>query len=125
MSDHPKSERPAATGRNATDQNQRTASVPPAEKLSKLRAEFRGDCRVPLGYRLFPGEFLSKRGTAKWVDLIRKATRAGVQIDLVYGEFRRRPNYLIQQNREALACLDNPEAASRWLDDIQPTGVAK
>ena len=33
MSDHPKSERPAATGRNATDQNQRTASVSTAEKV--------------------------------------------------------------------------------------------
>ena len=102
-----------------------TANLPPFEKFRKLRAELRGDCRVPLGYTLFPGEFLSKRGTAQWVDLIRKATRAGVQIDLVYGEFRRRPNYLIQQNREVLACLDNPEAASRWLDDIQRTGGAQ
>jgi hypothetical protein len=104
---------------------QSAASVPPVEKLSKLRADLRGDCRVPLGYRLYPAEFMSKGGTARWIDLIRKATRAGVSIDLVYGQFRHRPNYLIQRNREALACLDNPEAASRWLDDIQSTGGCK
>jgi len=100
-------------------------SVPPAEKFRKLRAELRGDCRVPLGYTIFPAEFLSKRGTAQWIDLIRKAARAGVQIDLVFGEFRRRPNYLIQQNREVLACLDDAETAGRWLDDIQRTGGAQ
>ena len=115
MSDHPKSERPAATGRNATDQTKHAQNLPPAQIFSKLRAEFRGDCRVPLGYRLFPGEFLSKRGTARWIELIRKATRAGVQIDLVYGEFRHSPRYLIQQNREVLACLADADAAERFL----------
>lgn len=93
-------------------------SVPPAEKLRKLRAEILGDCRVPVGYRLFPGEFLSKRSTAQWIDLVRKATRAGVTIDLVYGNFRRRPNYLIHHGGEVLACLGDPEAASRYLAEL-------
>ena len=95
-----------------------TRNVPPAQYFSKLRAEVRGDCRVPLGYQLFPGEFLSKRATAQWIDLIRKAARADVQIDLVYGEFRRRPNYLIQRNREVLACLPDADAAGRYLAEL-------
>ena len=96
-------------------QEQSAANVPPAEKFRKLRAEILGDCRVPVGYRLFPGEFLSKRSTAQWIDLVRKATRAGVTIDLVYGNFRRRPNYLIHHGGEVLACLGDPEAAGRYL----------
>lgn len=114
MSAHQKSESPAATGQFA-EQTKHPRNVPPAQFFSKLRAEVRGDCRVPLGYRLFPGEFLSKRATAQWIDLIRRAARADVQIDLVYGEFRRRPNYLIQRNREVLACLPDAEAAGRYL----------
>ena len=114
MSDKEKAAGVFAPPTTAT-QEQSASNVPPAEKFRKLRAEFRGDCRVPLGYTLFPAEFLSKRGTAQWIDLIRKATRAGVQIDLVWGEFRLRPNYLIQQNREVLACLADADAADRYL----------
>ena len=72
MSDRSKSERPAATGRNATDQIKHPQNLPPAQIFSKMRDELRGD-------------------------------------------FRRRPNYLIQRNREVLACLADADAADRFL----------
>ena len=121
MSAPQKSESPAATGQIA-EQTKSDRTVPPAQIFSKLRAEVRGDCRVPLGYRLFPAEFLSKRATAQWIDLIRRAARADVQIDLVYGEYRHRPNYLIQRNREVLACLPDAEAAGRYLAGLAGLG---
>ena len=100
---------------------QSAASVQVAEFLGNLRAAVararKMDTRVPHGYELFPAEFLSKKGTAQWVSLIRKAARAGANVDLVKGEFRRRPRYLVQTG-DFHRAFDDVESAGRFIDGL-------
>ena len=95
--------------------------TPQKEKSAWLLNTAKTDCKVPNGCILFPAEFLSKRAAAKYVDLVRKAAKAGAVVDLVYGPFKRRPVYVIRRGNLERR-LEDVEAASRWVDAIQPTG---
>lgn len=97
--------------------------APQKEKSARLDTA-KADCKVPNGCILFPAEFLSKRAAAKYVELVRKAAKVGAVVDLVYGPFKRRPVYVIRRGNLERR-LEDVEAASRWLDDIQRTGGAQ
>ena len=94
--------------------------TPQKEKSARLDTA-KADCKVPNGCILFPAEFLSKRAEAKYIQLVRKAAKAGAVVDLVCGPFKRRPVYVVRRGNVERR-LDDVEAASRWLDDIQRTG---
>ena len=110
-----KSECPAATGQNANE----TTDGPilaTAEKIGNKPARL--DCRLPDGCTAFPAEFLSKRAAAKYLELVRKATKIGATVDLIVGQFRRRPDYLVRFGNVTRR-LDDVAAASRWIDTLQ------
>lgn len=102
------------------------APVPgtPQKEKSALAVSSQADCKVPNGCILFPAEFLSKRAEAKYIQLVRKAAKAGAVVDLVCGPFKRRPVYVVRRGNVERR-LDDVEAASRWLDEIQRTGGAE
>lgn len=73
---------------------------------------------MPAGCTAYPAEFLSKRAAAKYVELIRKASRIGATVDLIVGQFRRRPDYLVRLGNVSRR-LNEVEAASRWIDTLK------
>ena len=90
-------------------------SLPAAETTGNKAAH--QDFRLPVGCKPFPAEFLSKRAAAKYVALVQKATRHGATVDLIAGQYRRRPEYLLRLGNVTRR-LDEVEAASGWLDSL-------
>lgn len=109
-----KSECPAATGHYANETTDGTI-LASAEKTGNRPAL--QDCRLPAGCTAFPAEFLSKRGAAKYIALVQKAARIGATVDLIVGQFRRRPDYLVRFGNITRR-LDDVAAASRWVDEL-------
>ena len=106
-----KSECPAATGQNAYESTD-GAILATAEKIGNKPARL--DCRLPDGCTAFPAEFLSKRAAAKYLALVREATRIDATVDLIVGPYRRRPDYLVRLGK-VTARLPDLDAARRWL----------
>ena len=109
-----KSECPAATGQNANETTDR-AILSAAEKTGNKSAL--QDCRLPVGCISYPTEFLSKRAAAKYLEVVRKATRIGATVDLIVGPYRRRPDYLVRLGNVSRR-LNEIEAASRYLAEL-------
>lgn len=106
---------PAPTGQSANENTDREI-LASAEKTGNKSAL--QDCRLPVGCTAFPAEFLSKRAAAKYLELVRKATKIGATVDLIVGQFRRRPDYLVRIGNVSRR-LAEVEAASRWLETLQ------
>lgn len=121
MSAPQKAQSPVGAGQ-CTDETKNIEILAVAEKLGNKPA--RQDCRLPAGCTAFPAEFLSKRAGAKHVELVRKGARIGATVDLIVGQFRRRPDYLVRLGNVSRR-LNEVEAAGRWFDDIQRTGGAQ
>ena len=109
-----KSECPAATGQNAYESTD-GAILATAEKIGNKPARL--DCRLPDGCTAFPAEFLSKRAAAKYLALVREATRIDATVDLIVGPYRRRPDYLVRLGNVSRR-LNEIEAASRYLAEL-------
>lgn len=115
MSAPQKSESPAATGQIANETTVGTI-LASAEKIGNKPTL--QDCRLPVGCTSFPAEFLSKRAAAKYLALVREAARVGATVDLIVGQYRRRPDYLVRLGNVSRR-VSEVEAASRWLKTLQ------
>ena len=111
MSAPHKAQSPVGAG-HCADENTDRAILSAAEKTGNKSAL--QDCRLPVGCISFPAEFLSKRAAAKYLALVREATRIDATVDLIVGPYRRRPDYLVRLGK-VTARLPDLDAARRWL----------
>ena len=115
MSAPHKAQSPVGAG-HCADENTDRAILSAAEKSGNKSAL--QDCRLPIGCTSFPAEFLRNEATPNTSALVQKAARIGATVDLIVGQYRRRPDYLVRFGNVTRR-LDDVAAASRWIDTLQ------